>query len=78
MDNAYLESSTNVDFVAGMDRASIPTLTKVGRSNEAATGEEEDSFDGLQLNRQRSRSSERTLPTGPSEVDVDRVPQSEA
>nr|GMC46973.1 MAP7 domain-containing protein 1-like [Ipomoea batatas] len=75
MDNAYLESATNVDSVAGMDRASIPTLTEVGRSDVAATGEEEDPSDALQLYPQCSRSFERSLPTGSSEAGASRVPQ---
>nr|GMC46470.1 hypothetical protein Iba_chr01aCG2480 [Ipomoea batatas] len=54
MDNAYLESATNVDFVTAMDRASIPTLTEVGQSDVVATEEEEDPYDALQLNRQRA------------------------
>nr|GMC49377.1 hypothetical protein Iba_chr01bCG7260 [Ipomoea batatas] len=54
--------------VAGMDRASIPTLTEVGRSDVAATGEEEDPSDALQLYPQCSRSFERSLPIGSSEA----------
>nr|GLL21662.1 uncharacterized protein LOC109180246 [Ipomoea trifida] len=63
MDNAYLDSSANLDSVVGMDRASVPTLTEVGQGDMAAI-EEEDPSDALQLNCQRSRSSERNLPTG--------------
>nr|GMC51096.1 uncharacterized protein LOC109180246 [Ipomoea batatas] len=78
MDNAYLESAANVDSITRMDRASVPTLTEVGRSDVAATGEEDDPSDALQLNHQRSRSSERNLPTRPSEAGVSGVPLSEA
>nr|GMD01372.1 uncharacterized protein LOC109180246 [Ipomoea batatas] len=78
MDNAYLESTTNVDSIARMNRASVPTLIEVGRSDVAAIGEEEDPSNALQLNRQRSRSSERNLLTGPSDASVSGVPQSEA
>nr|GMC69077.1 MAP7 domain-containing protein 1-like [Ipomoea batatas]GME20394.1 MAP7 domain-containing protein 1-like [Ipomoea batatas] len=63
MDNAYLDSSANLDSVVGMDRASVPTLTEVGQGDMAAT-KEEDPSDAIQLNCQRSRSSERNLPTG--------------
>nr|GLL17222.1 hypothetical protein Itr_chr01CG10780 [Ipomoea trifida] len=75
MDNAYLESATNLDSVAGMDRASIPTLTEVGQSDVAATGEEEDPSDAHQLYPQCSRSFERSLPTGSSEAGASRFPQ---
>nr|GMD78628.1 MAP7 domain-containing protein 1-like [Ipomoea batatas] len=47
MDNAILESAANVDSVVGMDRAAVPTLTEVDRSDVAATGEEEDPSDAL-------------------------------
>nr|GLL46508.1 uncharacterized protein LOC109180246 [Ipomoea trifida] len=78
MDNAYLESAANVDSIARMNRASVPTLIEVGRSDVAAIGEEVDPSNALQLNRQRSRSSERNLLTGPSDASVSGVPQSEA
>nr|GMC68322.1 flocculation protein FLO11-like [Ipomoea batatas] len=78
MDNAYLESAANVDSIAGMDQAFIPTLTEVGRNDVAATGEEEDPSDALQLNRQRSRSSERNLLIGPLEAGASGIPQSKA
>nr|GME04989.1 uncharacterized protein LOC109180246 [Ipomoea batatas] len=77
MEDAYLNSPANLNSVAGMGRASIPTLAEDGQG-DAATTKEEDPSAALQLNRQRSRSSERNLPTGPSEVDADGVPQSEA
>nr|GMC68056.1 hypothetical protein Iba_chr02fCG8300 [Ipomoea batatas] len=47
MDNTYLESTTNVDSLVGMDRASVPTLTVVGQSDAVAAGEEEDPSDTL-------------------------------
>nr|GMC66551.1 hypothetical protein Iba_chr02eCG6790 [Ipomoea batatas] len=74
---AYLESTANVDSVAVMDRAAVPTLTEVGQSDVAATDEEEDPSNTLQLHCQCSRSSERPLPTGTSEADGSGVPQSE-
>nr|GMC80097.1 uncharacterized protein LOC109180246 [Ipomoea batatas] len=78
MDSAYLESAANVDSVAAMDRALVPTLTEVGQSDVAAIEEDEDPSDALQLNHQRAGSSERHLPTGTSEAGASGVPQSEA
>nr|GMD09338.1 hypothetical protein Iba_chr06dCG7190 [Ipomoea batatas] len=63
MDRAYLESTANVDSVAGMSQASVPTLTEVGQDDATVTEVEEDLSDALQLNRQRAKSSERHLPT---------------
>nr|GMC62996.1 hypothetical protein Iba_chr02cCG9140 [Ipomoea batatas] len=77
MDNAYLNSPANLNSVDGMDRALVPTLAEDGQGDAVAI-EEEDPSAALQLNCQRSRSSERNLPTGPSKVDADGVPQSEA
>nr|GMC56483.1 hypothetical protein Iba_chr01fCG7510 [Ipomoea batatas] len=78
MDNAYLESAANVGSVAGVNQAYILTLTEVGRSDAAATSEEEDPSDALQLNHHRFRSSEHDLRARPSEVDTGRVSQSKA
>nr|GME04992.1 flocculation protein FLO11-like [Ipomoea batatas] len=78
MDNAYLESAANVGSVAGVDQAYILTLTEVGRSDAAATSEEEDPSDALQLNHHRFRSSEHDLRARQSEVDTGRVSQSKA
>nr|GLL25126.1 uncharacterized protein LOC109180246 [Ipomoea trifida] len=74
MDSAYLESAANVDSVAAMNRALVPTLTEVGQSDVAATEEDEDPSDALQLNRQRAGSSKRHLPTGTSEAGASGVP----
>nr|GMD66041.1 hypothetical protein Iba_chr12cCG11190 [Ipomoea batatas] len=77
MDNAYLNSPANLNSIAGMDRASVLTSVK-DDEGDATTTEEEDPSAALQLNRQRSRSFERNLPTRPSEVDADGVSLSEA
>nr|GLL29397.1 hypothetical protein Itr_chr06CG10550 [Ipomoea trifida] len=77
MDRAYLESAANVDSVAGMCQASVPTLTEVGQDDAIATEVEEDLFDTLQQNRQHAKSSERHLPTRTSEAGACEVPQSE-
>nr|GMD43853.1 hypothetical protein Iba_chr10cCG9290 [Ipomoea batatas] len=66
MDNAYLNSSANLDSVARMDRAPIPTLAEDGQGDTAAK-KEEDPSTGLQLNRRHSRSSDRDPPTRPTE-----------
>nr|GLL21977.1 uncharacterized protein LOC109180246 [Ipomoea trifida] len=64
MDSAYLNSSANLNSVAGMDHDPVPTLTEEGQGDTVAT-KEEDPSTALQLNHQRSRSSERNPPTGP-------------
>nr|GLL33241.1 uncharacterized protein LOC109180246 [Ipomoea trifida] len=43
MDDAYLNSSTNLNFVAGMDRNPVPTLAKDGQGDTVATEEEDPS-----------------------------------
>nr|GLL16701.1 uncharacterized protein LOC109180246 [Ipomoea trifida] len=70
IDDAYLNSPANLNSMARMGQASIPTLVEDGQGDAAAT-EEEDPSAALQLNRQRSGSSERNLPIGPSEVDAE-------
>nr|GMC69486.1 uncharacterized protein LOC109180246 [Ipomoea batatas] len=54
MDSAYLNSSANLNSVAGMDHDPVPTLTEEGQGDTVATKEEDPSA-ALQLNRQRSR-----------------------
>nr|GMD42310.1 6-phosphogluconate dehydrogenase, decarboxylating 2, chloroplastic-like [Ipomoea batatas] len=66
MDNAYLNSSANLDSVARMDRALVPTLAEDGQGDTTAM-KEEDPSTGLQLNRRHSRSSDRDPPTEPTE-----------
>nr|GMC71805.1 MAP7 domain-containing protein 1-like [Ipomoea batatas] len=77
MDIAYLNSSANLNSVAGMDHDPVPTLTEEGQGDTVANKEEDPSV-ALQLKRQRSRSSELNPPIGPTEVDTDEIPQSEA
>nr|GMD25228.1 uncharacterized protein LOC109180246 [Ipomoea batatas] len=77
MDNAYLNSSANLDSVAGMDSTPVPTLAKDSQG-DTITMEEEDPLATLQLNRRRSRSSECNPPTGPTEGEMVEVSQSEA
>nr|GMD26974.1 MAP7 domain-containing protein 1-like [Ipomoea batatas] len=43
MDDAYLNSSTNLNFVVGMDRNPVPTLAKDGQGDTVATEEEDPS-----------------------------------
>nr|GLL35607.1 uncharacterized protein LOC109180246 [Ipomoea trifida] len=77
MDNDYLNSSTNLNFVVWIDPDPVPTLAESGQGDTVVT-EEEDPSAAFKLNRRCSRSSEHNLPTRPTEVDTNGVPQFEA
>nr|GMC49136.1 MAP7 domain-containing protein 1-like [Ipomoea batatas] len=62
MDKAYMNSSANLDSVAGMHHDPVPTRIKDGQGDMVAT-KEEDPSTALQLNRRHSRSSDCDPPT---------------